>query len=124
MSMENAYPLGDDVSLVQTFHDMGVRLIGFAHFANNQFADSATDPAGGHWGGLSPMGIQLLAEMNRIGIVPEASHSSDKTFDDLLRLSKAPNILSQSGCKAIYDHTRNIDEDRQERKSTRLNSSH
>src|SRR3546814_20791849 len=50
--------------------------------------------------------------MNRLGIVPYASHSSDKTFDDLLRLSKAPIILSHSGCKAIYDHPRNIDDDR------------
>jgi len=112
MSMENAYPLGDDIRLVRTFYDMGVRLIGFTHFANNQFADSATSPTGEHWGGLSPLGIELLAEMNRLGIVPDASHSSDKVFDDLLRLSKAPIVLSHSGCKAIYDHPRNIDDDR------------
>jgi len=112
MSMENAYPLGEDVSLVQTFHDMGVRLIGFAHFANNQFADSSTSPTGEHWGGLSPLGIQLLGEMNRLGIVPDASHSSDKVLDDLLRLSKAPIILSHSGCKAVYDHPRNVDDER------------
>tara|TARA_R110000782_G_scaffold127769_1_gene219374 strand:+ start:18694 stop:19929 length:1236 start_codon:yes stop_codon:yes gene_type:complete len=111
MSMENAYPLGNDTSLVQLYYDMGVRLIGFAHFANNQFADSATDPQGEHWGGLSPLGVQLLAEMNRLGIVPDASHSSDKTLDDLLRLSKTPIILSHSGCKAVYDHPRNIDDD-------------
>lgn len=111
MSMENAYPLGNDISLVQLYYDIGVRLIGFAHFANNQFADSSTDPRGEHWGGLSPLGMQLLAEMNRLGIVPDASHSSDKVLDDLLRLSKAPIILSHSGCKAIYDHPRNIDDD-------------
>lgn len=111
MSMENAYPLGDDTSLLGLFHTMGVRLVGFAHFANNQFADSSTDPKGERWGGLSPLGVQLLAEMNRLGIVADLSHSSDKSLDDALRLSKAPIILSHSGCKAIYDHPRNIDDD-------------
>lgn len=110
MSMENAYPLGSDTSLLTTFHAMGVRLVGFAHFLNNQFADSATDPKGERWGGLSPLGIELLAEMNRLGIIPDASHSSDKVLDDLLRLSKGPIILSHSGCKAVFDHPRNIDD--------------
>lgn len=111
MSMENAYPLGDDTSLLGLFHSMGVRLVGFAHFANNQFADSSTDPKGERWGGLSPLGVQLLAEMNRLGIVADLSHSSDKALDDALRLSKAPIILSHSGCKGVYDHPRNIDDD-------------
>ncbi|MBC2665894.1 dipeptidase [Novosphingobium flavum] len=111
MSMENAYPLGEDTSLLSTFYGMGVRLVGFAHFQNNQFADSSTDPKGEKWGGLSPLGIQLLAEMNRLGIIPDGSHSSDKVLDDLLRLSKAPAILSHSGCKAVFDHPRNIDDD-------------
>ncbi len=110
MSIENAYPLGEDVSLIRLFYDMGVRLAGFAHFRNNQFADSATDPDGEHWGGLSPLGMDLLAEMNRLGIVPDASHSSDRVLDDLLRLSKTPLLLSHSGCRAVYDHPRNIDD--------------
>lgn len=112
ISIENAYPLGHDVSLLRTFHAMGVRLLGFAHFANNQFADSSTDPAGPKWGGLSPEGVALLAEANRLGIIADASHSSDAVLDDLLRLSKAPIILSHSGCKAIFDHPRNVDDDR------------
>ena len=90
MSIENAYPLGDDVSLIDTFYDMGVRVSGFAHFLNNQFADSSTDPKGKTWGGLSPAGIALLARMNALGIVADASHSSDGVLDDLLRLSTAP----------------------------------
>lgn len=110
MSMENAYPLGEDTSLLKTFHAMGVRMVGFAHFQNNQFADSSTDPKGERWGGLSPLGVQLLAEMNQLGIIPDASHSSDKVFDDLLRLSNAPIILSHSGCKGVFDHPRNIDD--------------
>jgi membrane dipeptidase len=112
MSIENAYPLGDDVSLLDLFYNMGVRLTGFAHFLNNQFADSSTDPAGPKWHGLSPAGKQLLAEANRLGIVLDASHSSDDVLDDLLRLSKTPVLLSHSGCKAVYDNPRNVDDDR------------
>jgi len=112
MSMENAYPLGEDVSLLKTFHDMGVRLVGFAHFAHNQFADSSTDPSKRpRYGGLSPLGKELLSEMNRLGIVPDASHSSDQVLDDLLALSAAPVLLSHSGCKAVYDNPRNVDDD-------------
>jgi membrane dipeptidase len=112
MSIENAYPLGEDVSLLGTFYAMGVRLVGFAHFAHNQFADSSTDPSRKpRFGGLSPLGRELLKEMNRVGIVPDASHSSDQVLDDLLALSTTPILLSHSGCKAVYDHPRNIDDD-------------
>lgn len=112
MSIENAYPLGEDVSLLKTFYDMGVRVSGFAHFAHNQFADSSTDPSGKpRYGGLSPLGKALLKEMNRLGVVPDASHSSDQVLDDLLALSTTPILLTHSGCKAVYDHPRNIDDD-------------
>ncbi|MDF8333841.1 dipeptidase [Novosphingobium cyanobacteriorum] len=108
LSIENAWPLGDDPTLLQAFHAMGVRMAGFAHFRANQFADSSTDAE--KWGGLSPAGIQLLAEMNRLGVVPDLSHSSDKALDEALRLSKSPIILSHSGCRAVFDHPRNIDD--------------
>ncbi len=111
MSMENAYPLGEDVSLIDTFYGLGVRVAGFAHFAHNQFADSSTDPSKKpKWGGLSPLGKHLLKEMNRLGVVPDASHSSDQVLDDLLALSTTPVLLTHSGCKAVYDHPRNIDD--------------
>jgi len=61
-------------------------------------------------GWLSPLGVQLLAEMNRLGVVPDLSHSSDRALDDALRLSKAPVLLTHSGCKAVFDHPRNIDD--------------
>lgn len=108
LSIENAWPLGDDVTLLDTFYRLGVRISGFAHFRTNQFADSATDKE--QWGGLSPAGKALLAEMNRIGVVPDLSHSSDKALDDALTLSKVPVILTHSGCKAVFDHPRNIDD--------------
>jgi membrane dipeptidase len=109
LSIENAWPLGDDVTLLDTFYKMGVRICGFAHFRNNQFADSSTDKE--QWGGLSPAGKALLAEMNRLGVVADLSHSSDKALEDAITLSKAPIILSHSGSRAIYDHPRNIDDD-------------
>lgn len=111
MSIENAYPLGEDVSLIDLFYAMGVRVAGFAHFAHNQFADSSTDPSKvSRYGGLSPLGKDLLKAMNRLGIVPDASHSSDAALDDMLALSTTPILLTHSGCKAVYDHPRNIDD--------------
>lgn len=111
-SIENSYPLGEDLGLMTTFYRLGVRLIGPVHFANNQFADSSTDPAGKRWKGLSPLGRRFVAEANRLGMILDASHASDDVFDQMLDLSAAPIILSHSGCKAIYDHPRNIDDER------------
>lgn len=111
-SIENGYPLGHDLTLLQTFHDLGVRMIGPVHFANNELGDSATDPKGPEWGGLSPLGKQLVAECNRLGLLLDSSHASDGVFDDMLALSKTPIILSHSACKAVYDHPRNISDDR------------
>ncbi len=108
LSIENAWPLGDDPTLIDSFYRLGVRISGFAHFHTNQFADSSTDKP--QWGGLSPAGKVLLAEMNRLGVVPDLSHSSDQALDDALALSKAPVILTHSGCRAVFDHPRNIDD--------------
>jgi membrane dipeptidase len=109
-SMENSYPLGEDLSLLQEFYDKGVRLAGPVHGLNNQFADSATDKP--RWNGLSPLGKKWVAEMNRLGIVIDASHSSDATFDQLLALSKYPILLSHSSLRSAHDHPRNLDEGR------------
>ena len=112
ISIENAYPLGRDPAQLARFHQLGVRMLGLVHFANNDFADSATDPKGAEWRGLSPLGRQLVAEANRLGIVVDQSHASDEVFDQLLALSKTPIVLSHSGCSAVYAHKRNIDDDR------------
>jgi len=111
-SMENAYPITSDLSLLKTFRDLGVRMAGPVHFTNNDFADSATDPKGREWGGLSALGRQFVAEANRLGIVIDASHASDEAFDDMLELSSTPIILSHSGAKAVFNHPRNIDDER------------
>lgn len=112
LSIENGYPIGRDVTLVKTFYDLGVRLLSTVHFANNDLADSATDPKGPEWKGLSPLGKDVVAECNRLGIILDASHASDAVFDQMIALSKTPIMLSHSGSKAVCDHPRNIDDER------------
>jgi membrane dipeptidase len=109
-SMENAYPLGEDLGLLKEFYDRGVRLAGPVHSVTNQFADSSGDD--GKWGGLSPLGERWVKEMNRLGMVIDLSHSADSTFDDVLALSKTPVILSHSSPRAAFDHPRNLDDGR------------
>lgn len=111
-SMENSYPLGTDLSLLKRFYDLGVRMVGPVHFTNNEFADSATDSKGPEWHGLSPLGKQLVAEANRLGIILDASHASDETFDQMLALSTTPIVLSHSSARAVFNHPRNIDDAR------------
>ncbi|HTE40124.1 MAG TPA: dipeptidase [Steroidobacteraceae bacterium] len=112
LSIENGYPIGSDLSLLDTFYKLGVRLFGPVHFRNNGLGDSATDPSGPEWKGLSPLGKQLVVEANRLGIVLDASHASDDVFDQMIALSKTPIMLSHSGCKTVYNHARNLDDDR------------
>ena len=110
MSIENSYPVEADLSLMATFQKLGVRLIGPAHFKDNDLADSATDTP--EWHGLSPKGKLFVAEANRLGMMLDASHSSDDVLDQMMALSKTPIILSHSGCKAVFDHPRNVDDGR------------
>jgi membrane dipeptidase len=110
LSIENSYPLTSDLSLLRTFYELGVRMVGPVHTTNNDFADSSTDQP--EWHGLSDRGRELVREANRLGVVLDASHASDQALDQLLALSKTPIILSHSGCKAIFDHPRNVDDER------------
>jgi membrane dipeptidase len=109
-SIENSWPIGEDLSLLQTFYATGVRMAGPVHFRNNQFADSATDKP--IWHGYSPLGLRWLAEANRLGILVDVSHASDDVVDQSVQLSKAPIIASHSGARAIFDHPRNLDDAR------------
>ena len=113
LSMENSWPLGDDLSLLATFHRLGVRLAGPVHNGANQLADSANGQPS--WNGLSPLGRQWVAEMNRLGMLVDASHASDAAFDQMLELSRTPIVLSHSGPRAIFDHPRNLDDARMRR---------
>ncbi|PTS90639.1 dipeptidase [Caulobacter sp. HMWF009] len=111
-SIENSWPMGEDLTLMQTFYQAGVRMAGPVHFRNNQFADSSTDPKGKIWNGYSPLGLRWLAEANRLGILIDVSHASDEVVDQSVALSKVPVIASHSGAKAIFDHPRNLDDAR------------
>lgn len=109
-SIENSYPLGEDVSLLAEFYRRGVRMAGPVHSSNNQFADSSTDEP--RWNGLSPLGRRWVAEMNRLGMLIDASHASDAVFDQILALSKTPMILTHSNSRTMFDHPRNLDDGR------------
>ena len=84
----------------------------FGSVSKNITSDSSTDPNGPKWHGLSPLGEKLVAEANKLGMIIDASHSSDEVLDQLIAKSATPVVLSHSGCKAIYDHPRNVDDDR------------
>jgi membrane dipeptidase len=109
-SIENSYPLGDDVTLLRSFYKLGVRLVGPVHFKNNQFGDSATDKP--QWKGLSPKGRELAVLANDLGMMLDASHASDDVFDQMAEMSRSPIICSHSGCRAVFDHPRNLDDAR------------
>ena len=112
ISMENASPLVADPTLLRFYYAQGLRLMSTVHFLNNEFADSATDPKGAEWNGLSPAGKQLVQQAQALGIVIDQSHASDAVFDQLIALSPVPIVLSHSGARAVYNHPRNIDDAR------------
>ena len=110
ISVENSYPLGESVAGLADWRRRGVLMAGPVHNGGNQFGDSASGGTA-RWGGLSPLGRAWVAEMNRLGMVIDASHASDAALTQMLDLSAAPIILSHSGFKAIFDHPRNISDD-------------
>jgi membrane dipeptidase len=109
IGMENGYPLGDDLSLVDTFFLRGVRYITLCHIRNNDICDSSTDSTEHH--GLTPFGKQVVQRMNQLGIMVDVSHISDTSFYDVIALSKAPVIASHSDTKALCNNPRNLSDD-------------
>jgi membrane dipeptidase len=111
IGIENGWVIGRDLSLLKTYYDLGARYVTLSHTSNNDICDSSTDPKGPEHSGLSPFGEQVVAEMNRLGMMVDISHTSDSTFYDALRLSQAPLIASHSSARAIFDHPRNMSDD-------------
>jgi membrane dipeptidase len=107
-SIENAYPLGTNIDLLDAFYAAGVRMVGLVHSSNNQFADSSTDKNGPKWGGLSPLGKQLIARANALGMIVDMSHAHDVALAQAIELSQTPIILSHSGAAHLYEHPRNV----------------
>ncbi|AYA37535.1 membrane dipeptidase [Hymenobacter oligotrophus] len=111
IGIENGYPMGRDLGLLQQYYNLGARYMTLCHGTNNDLCDSATDPTGPEYQGLSPLGVQAVAEMNRLGMMVDISHTSDSTFYDVLRVSKAPIIASHSAARAISNVPRNLSDD-------------
>ncbi|MEP2670989.1 MAG: dipeptidase [Cyclobacteriaceae bacterium] len=98
MGMENAAPFGNDLANIKYFYDRGIRYATLTHGKDNQICDSSYDPTGTH-GGLSEFGREVVAEMNKVGIMVDISHVDDDTFYQVMELSKAPAIASHSSCR-------------------------
>ena len=112
IGVENGYPLGTDLGRVKEFFDRGARYMSLAHNGHSQLSDSNTGEAEGwKWNGLSPLGKQVIAEMNRLGIMIDVSHPSKASMMQAIELSRAPIIASHSSARALCNHSRNLDDE-------------
>ena len=109
VGMENGAPIGESLSLLRMFYRLGTRYLTLTHNGDNAIADSAAE--GNTWGGLSPFGREVVAQMNRLGMMVDLSHASDATFWDCIKYSKAPVVATHSCCRAICSHRRNLTDD-------------
>lgn len=106
LGMENGLPLQEDISLLRLFYRQGVRYLTLTHNGDNAICDSAAE--GRRWGGLSPFGREVVAEMNRLGMIVDVAHLSDATFWDCVECSSAPIVSTHSCCRALASHRRNM----------------
>lgn len=111
IGIENGYPIGLELSRIKQYHDLGARYITLCHSRNNDICDSSNDPGGPEHNGLSQFGIQVVKEMNNIGMMVDVSHISDKSFYDVLSVTKAPVIASHSSSRALCCNPRNLSDD-------------
>ena len=110
LGLENGSPIGTNMERLREYYDAGVRYVTLCHTGNNEICDSCaqTDP---RWNGLSPFGREVVAEMNRLGIMVDISHAADQTVRDVLEVSEAPIIASHSSARALCSHRRNLPDD-------------
>jgi len=106
MGMEGGTPIADDLRLLRLFYQLGVRYMTLTHGLANNWADSSTDEP--KHNGLTDFGKEVVREMNRLGMLVDISHVSDKAFYDALEISQAPMIASHSSCRALCKHPRNM----------------
>jgi membrane dipeptidase len=113
IGVENAFPMGEDLSNFEKYYEMGARYVSLAHNGHSQFSDSNTGEADSIWlhNGLSDLGKKAVIEMNRLGIMIDISHPSREAVLQMLSLSKAPIIASHSSARALCDHSRNLDDE-------------
>lgn len=106
LSFEGAEPLGQDISALRLFHQLGLRMLSFCWMRRTFFGDGTWENESR--GGLSRLGHEAVREMNRLGIVVDVSHSSDETTWDTIRTSTKPIVASHSNARAVRDHPRNL----------------
>ena len=113
IGVENGFPIGADITNVRKFYERGGRYMSLAHNGHSQLSDSNTGERDGvwRWNGLSPLGKQVIGEMNRLGMMIDISHPSKASMLQTVELSKAPIIASHSGVRAICNHSRNLDDE-------------
>ena len=113
IGVENAYPMGEDLSEFENYYNLGARYISLSHNGHSQFCDSNTGEADGVWlhNGLSDLGKMAVKEMNRLGIMIDVSHVSKESMKQMIALSKAPIIASHSSARALCNHSRNLDDE-------------
>lgn len=109
MGVEGGHMMGNDLAVLRTFGALGVRYVTLTHMENNEWADSSTDKPTHN--GLTDFGKDVVREMNRLGIIVDISHVSDKTFYDVLATSKAPVFASHSSCRVLCNAARNMTDD-------------
>lgn len=113
IGVENAYPVGTDLSRIKEFYDRGARYMSLSHNGHSQFSDSNTGEENDEWlyNGLSELGKEAVREMNRQGIMIDVSHPSKEAIKQMFEISKAPLIASHSSARALCDHSRNLDDE-------------
>lgn len=113
IGVENGYPIGTDINRVKEFYNRGARYMSLAHNGHSQLADSNTGELDSVWmhNGLSALGKQVIAEMNKWGIMVDLSHPSKESNIQAIQLSKAPIIASHSSARALNDVPRNLDDE-------------
>ncbi len=111
IGMENGYPIGKDLSLLEEFYNKGVRYITLCHSSDNDICDSSTDRREPEDKGLSEFGKKVVEECNRLGIMVDVSHVSDQSFFDVLEHTSAPVIASHSSVRSLCDHPRNLSDE-------------
>ena len=113
IGVENAYPIGEDLSNFEKYHKLGARYISLSHNGHSQFCDSNTGEEDDIWlhNGLSELGKEAVKEMNRLGIMIDISHPSKESMVQMIKLSKAPIIASHSSARALCNHSRNLDDE-------------
>lgn len=109
LGMENGSPIQTSLPLLREFYRMGVRYMTLTHNGDNEIADAASH--GHRWHGLSPFGREVVAEMNRLGMIIDVAHASDETFYDCIRCSTKPIVSTHSCCRALAGHRRNMTDD-------------